>query len=124
MEPYCSAVSKYVHFAGNQLLVDSLRQAERDNELENEAKILEYDSYANPLTIETRGGRFRKYIWRKEKGLALATCTMPKKGSFVFTSFEYANEYSTIAEGNRTSSSAFSGSYAYNPEWFDDLWRF
>ncbi len=102
------------HFSGNQFLMDSVLYAEYDNALESDGKVLDYDPYGNPLTIEGRGSRFRKYIWRKERNLALATCSMGKKGSFVFTSFEYPNEYSTLVEGNRTTASAFSGSYAYN----------
>ncbi|MDR2272050.1 MAG: hypothetical protein LBF27_14185 [Sphingobacterium sp.] len=104
---------KKAHFSGSQFLMDSVLYAEYDNALESDGKVLDYDTYGNPLTIEGRGSRFRKYIWRKERNLALATCSMAKKGSFVFTSFEYPNEYSTLQEGNRTTASAFSGNYAY-----------
>ncbi len=66
---------KYAHFSGNQLLVDSISQAIYNNALETEAKIPDYDTYGNPLTVEGRGGRFRKYLWRKERNLPLATVT-------------------------------------------------
>ncbi|PSK92794.1 hypothetical protein [Taibaiella chishuiensis] len=103
------------HFTGSLYLVDSVLTAEYNNALETEARVTEYDTYGNPLTVETRGGRFRKYLWRKERNLPLATCTMPKRGQFVFTSFEYPNEYSTIINANRAVVwPPFSGTYAYN----------
>jgi YD repeat-containing protein len=104
---------KYGHVTGKQLLIDSLSQAEYNNPLERYIRILDYDNWANPLTLEEPGSLFRKYIWCKERDLALATCTMPVKSHFVFTSFEYPGEYSTILENGRTTSYNFSGKYAY-----------
>jgi len=105
---------KQGHIAQGKFLLDSVISSEYNNPLEWDVKILDYDILANPLTVEGKGNMFRKYIWRKEKNLALATCTMPTKGSFVFTSFEYPNEFSTILETGRTSANNFSGQYAYN----------
>lgn len=102
------------HFSGAQLLIDSMRIAEYGNPLRKVVAIPSYDPQANPLSVVTPGNRFRRYIWRKERNLALATCTMPQNSAFVFTSFEYPGEYSTIQEASRTAASAFSGSYAYN----------
>jgi len=101
------------HFSGSRFLMDSVLQAEYDYPIEVQGKILDYDDQGNPLTLEGRGNQFRKYIWRKERNVALATCTMPVKSNFVFTSFEYPGEYSTIQEGNRTTAYNFSGRYAY-----------
>jgi YD repeat-containing protein len=101
------------HFAGSRFLIDSVLQAEYNNPLEWDVKVVDYDDLAHPLTVQGRGNMFRKYIWRKEKNLALATCTMPKNGAFVFTSFEYPNEYSTVNDVYRQSASAFSGKYSY-----------
>jgi YD repeat-containing protein len=101
------------HFSGSKFLMDSILQAEYDYPLEPQGKILDYDDQANQLTLEGRGSQFRKYIWRKERNMTLASCMMPVKSNFVFTSFEYPGEYSTILEGGRTTSYNFSGKYAY-----------
>jgi len=93
----------YAHFDDKKLLTDSLRQTLFNNNPETEVKVLNYDANANPLTIEMRGGKFRKYIWRTDRNLPLATAVMPSNSFFYFSSFEY--------EG--TPGNAFSGSKAY-----------
>lgn len=99
--------------ANNQLLVDSVQQAILSNTPETEVSVLEYDGAANPLTIELRGGKYRKYLWNIAKNLPLATCVMSENGAFAFTSFEYPNEYSWN-ENSRVLSNPFSGKYAYD----------
>lgn len=101
------------HFSGSRFLVDSLLTAEYSNPLERELRVIDYDDYANPLSLEGRGELFRKYIWRKDRNLALATCTMPVNGNFVFTSFEYPDEYSAINNAYRQPTQAFAGKYSY-----------
>jgi YD repeat-containing protein len=97
----------YPRFTGNRLLTDSMRQAIFSNPLETEIKVLTYDDASNPLSILLRGNKYRKYIWNKQRSLALATCVMPQDGAFFFTSFEYAEYPGT------TNTAHFSGSYAY-----------
>jgi len=95
----------YSHFSGSKYLMDSVKQSLYSSTPETEIKVLKYDNYANPLTIEMRGGKFRKYIWNSERSLPLATIVTPIDGFFYFDSFEY---------GNGSTGSSFSGSKAYS----------
>lgn len=104
----------YGHFDGSKLLVDSISQALFSNNLEREIKMLGYDNAGNPLSMEMRGNKYRKYIWNKARGLAVATALLPKQNnSFVFTSFEYPNEY-TWTESSRSPYGPFAGNYFYD----------
>lgn len=103
----------YSHIDGSKLLVDSVRQAVFSNPLDKEATILSYDAHANPLSILLRGNKYRRYLWYQPENRPLATCVMGQDGAFAFTSFEYPDEYSWNA-GSRNTTSAFSGSYAYD----------
>lgn len=97
---------------GNKLLIDNMQQALLNNPLETEISVLEYDDAANPLSIKMRGDKYRKYIWNTAKSTPLATCVMANNDRFVFTSFEYPNEYSWN-ENSRVQTGPFSGKYAY-----------
>lgn len=102
------------HFDGSKLLVDNMRQALFNSNLETEISVLQYDNAANPLNIEMRGSKYRKYIWNKAKGLPIATAVVPKQNAaFVFTSFEYPGEY-TWNESSRSPYGPFAGNYFYD----------
>lgn len=103
----------YPHFDGKKYLIDSMRTSVFFNALEKEAEILSYDSKANPLSVALRGGKYRKFKWNTDRNLALSSALMPSNGNYVFTSFEYPNEY-TWNEAARTNAlGAFAGAYVY-----------
>ncbi|WEK17958.1 MAG: YD repeat-containing protein [Candidatus Pedobacter colombiensis] len=104
----------YTRFDGSKLLVDSMRQSLLNSDPETEIKVLQYDDATNPLSIEMRGNKYRKYIWNKAKGLPIATAMVPKgNAAFAFTSFEYPGEY-TWTESSRSPYGAFAGNYFYD----------
>jgi YD repeat-containing protein len=96
----------YTRFDGDKLLIDSMRQSIFSNPLDVEVKVIQYDDYANPLTIALRGDKYRKYIWNKDKGLPLATCVSSMNDPFYYSSFEYNGD-------GGVSGNAFAGTRAF-----------
>lgn len=104
----------YPHFDGKKFLIDSIRTSTVFNPLEKEVTILSYDSKANPLSMALRGGKYRNYKWQTGRNLALSSSLMQSNGNYVFTSFEYADEYSWNDAARTNAMGAFAGEYIYN----------
>jgi YD repeat-containing protein len=96
----------YAHLSSGKLLVDSSLVALFNNPLDVEMNVLQYDAFANPLLVQLRGNKYRRYIWNNDRGLPLATCVSSQTDTFYFTSFEYPSD-------GGTAGTAFSGTYAY-----------